>query len=109
MSHKIVRSQQARIDVLDIADFIAETSLNASDRFLYATEEAYKLLADIPGIGALRDFGNSQYAGMRQWPIPGFKKYLIFYRTWDDEIEILRVLHGTRNLAQLFYPEDPPE
>jgi toxin ParE1/3/4 len=36
---------------------------------------------------------------VRQWGIKNFQDYLIFYRLQDEQIEILRVLHGSRDLA----------
>ncbi len=107
MSLMIVRSPGARADVLDNAYYIAEsTNLNASDRFIAATEAAYKRLAEMPGLGVPRDYNNPIYAGMRMWPVPGFRKYLIFYQPDEDYIEIIRVLHGARDLHGIFAPED---
>ena len=105
MRRNINRSREARIDVIESAYFIAETNLNAVDRFLQATETAYEALAEMPGMGALRDYNNPRYAGMRMWPVPGFTKHLIFYQIRDVEIEILRVLHGAQDLAKIFAPE----
>ncbi len=34
------------------------------------------------------------------WPIPGFKKYLIFYRPIRNGIEVGRVLHGAMDLPR---------
>ena len=38
---------------------------------------------------------------IRQWRVKDFKEYLIFYRIQDDRVEILRVLHGARDLEGL--------
>ena len=38
----------------------------------------------------------------------GFKKYLIFYRATDSEVEVLRVLHGARYLEAIL-DEDSTE
>jgi toxin ParE1/3/4 len=35
---------------------------------------------------------------VRQWRIKNFQDYLVFYRVQDDRVEILRVLHGARDL-----------
>lgn len=40
--------------------------------------------------------------GIRQWRLPGFENYLIFYRPLDDGVEILRVLHGARDIQRIF-------
>jgi plasmid stabilization system protein ParE len=56
MSRAILRRPQARRDLLEIADFIARASLEASDRFLDAAEAAFRLLANMPEMGTLCRF-----------------------------------------------------
>lgn len=41
-------------------------------------------------------------AGMRFHSVHGFRKYLIFYIPGSEGIEIVRVLHGARDLKTLF-------
>jgi len=43
----------------------------------------------------------SKLGEIRQWRIKDFKDYLIFYRIQDTTIEILRVFHGARDLADI--------
>jgi toxin ParE1/3/4 len=38
---------------------------------------------------------------IRQWRIKDFQDYLIFYSFQDTTIEILRVFHGARDLADV--------
>lgn len=110
MSLKINQTDEALDDVIKISDYIAEqSSMNASDRFLAATKQAFSQLADMPGIGVRRDYGNPAYVNMRMWPMPGYRNYLIFYQTTDEELQILRVLHGARDLNQIFAPRDQEE
>ena len=108
MSRRIVVHDQARFDVIDIAYYIAEDSLDAADRFVEAVDAAYWRLAEMPGIGSAREYGNAKLKGMRMWPIPGFSKHLIFYRATDTEVRIIRVLHGARDIAGIFklYADD---
>ena len=105
MSRRIVVHSAARSDVIDIAYFIAEDSLAAADRFVEAVHMAYKRLADLPGIGAIREYGNPTLTGMRMWPVPAFLKYHIFYRTTEAELRIIRVLHGAQDVARIFNRE----
>ena len=88
-------------DLIEIATYIAEDNLDASDRFLAAAEETFKQLAKMPGIGKLGQFSHPNLVGVRQQAIKGFKKYLVFYRSIDSEIEILRVIHGAREIAEI--------
>jgi len=105
MSRRIVVHGEARSDVIDIAYYIAEDSLAAADRFAEAADAAYKRLADMPGLGAIREYANPALKGMRMWPVPGFPKHLIFYRATDAELRIVRVLHGARDIAKIFHQE----
>lgn len=65
-------------------------------------EEAFKQLGKTPQIGKLLQVSHLQLAGVRQQAIKGFRKYLIFYRFTDQEVKILRVLHGARDTAAIF-------
>jgi len=76
-----------------------------SDRFLEATKEGFRQVAERAGLGALRNYGNPALLGMRMWPVPGFRNYLIFYLPTEDGLEIQRVLHGSRDLDAIFAPE----
>jgi toxin ParE1/3/4 len=69
---------------------------------LDAFDATVALLASSPGIGSLCQFDKPLLEGIRVWPISGFKNYLVFYRALTDEIEVIRVLHGARDLNALF-------
>lgn len=43
----------------------------------------------------------SKLGEIRQWRIKDLKDYLIFYRIQDDTVEILRIFHGARDLADV--------
>ncbi|TAF91716.1 MAG: type II toxin-antitoxin system RelE/ParE family toxin [Oscillatoriales cyanobacterium] len=44
---------------------------------------------------------SSRMGEIRQWRIKDFQDYLIFYRIQDDRVEVLRVLHGARDLEDI--------
>jgi toxin ParE1/3/4 len=52
----------------------------------------------MPNIGRLSGFSNPAIAQIRQYPIKGFNKYIIFYQTSPETVEIIRVLHGAQDL-----------
>ncbi len=39
---------------------------------------------------------------MRRWRIRGFENFSIFYFPIEDGIEVVRVLHGAREIERLF-------
>jgi toxin ParE1/3/4 len=74
----------------------------AAVHFLDAFDAATGLLTRSPGIGGICRFKNPLYDGIRVWPVASFKSYLIFYRVQSDEIEVVRVIHGARDLSAIF-------
>jgi len=38
--------------------------------------------------------------------VKGFEKYLIFYRAMDERVEILRVLHSSRDIDNMLSGEE---
>jgi len=106
---ELLKRPQARNDIIEQADYLARTSMNASDRFLQATQKAFRTIAERPGIGSPRDFGNPQLLGLRMFLIPGFPKVGIYYLHDDETVEIVRVLHGARDVAGLLRPEPDEE
>jgi toxin ParE1/3/4 len=45
-------------------------------------------------------------AGLRSWAIRGFATFLVFYRPTQRGIEVIRVLHGARDLDAILEAED---
>jgi toxin ParE1/3/4 len=89
---------QARRDIDEIADFIAQDSVAAGRRFYDSAQQAFRDLVATPGMGRLREFRNPRMAGVRSWAIRGFERFLVFYRPTDHGIEVLRILHGARDI-----------
>lgn len=102
MKKAIVKSPQAYWDLVEIADYIAQDSITASDRFLEAAEMTFDNLAKTPEIGSLCPFKNPLASDIRVWPIRQFNRYLVFYRTESNRIYVIRVLHGARDWQSLF-------
>ena len=83
---------QAVVDLGGIGDYIASHNPNAAVRFVDALERRWNLLTLHPFSGAPRD---DIAPGIRHLVIG---EYLTLYRVGGDAIEILRVLHGHRNI-----------
>ena len=86
----------ANQDLNEIADYFAENSLEAGERFFLAFNRKCQQLVAFPNSG-------KSYAAIR----PGLRGlslegYVIFYRILDDGIEILRVVSGRRDFPALF-------
>jgi toxin ParE1/3/4 len=93
----------ARRDLTDHFVFFGENaSVEVARRFLDSSNSTFQELAQMPEIGVSRTFRNPKYASVRMWPVKGFDKYLVFYRPLEDGIEVLRVIHGARDIEKLF-------
>lgn len=93
-TYRIARPAQRDIQAID--DYISADSPDAADRLLESFRSAFELLATYPAAGRLRD---ELRPGVRSFPAGN---YVIFYRLAGDMIEILRVLHGSRDIDAAF-------
>lgn len=57
--------------------------------------EAFERLASMPGLGRSQEHRRPD---LRSWPVGS---YLIFYRPLADGVEVVRVLHGSRDVDNL--------
>ena len=105
---QVTKQPKASQDLIEIATHLYTVSpfSDVSERFLSAAERAFTRLAQMPGIGVAYDspFGVSE--GLRRWPVPDFRNYLIFYRPTQNGVSIVRVLHGSRDIAAALQQEN---
>jgi len=100
---RILLRPEAERDLDEQADYIArEHSVEAALRFYAAVEDSLGLLMAQPRMGAARRFRNPLLAGVRMCVVKGWEKHLIFYRAVKGGIEVLRILHGARDIERLF-------
>ena len=103
---RVERRPRVRLDVLEQATYLGEeASEELALRFVDAVDAALQRLADTPEVGRLREFRSPRLAGLRSWPVPGFPKHLIFYLVDEDLVEVVRVIHGARDLELLLENE----
>lgn len=91
MSNILLRPR-AKIDLTEIWDYIAEDSATRADIFIETIEQKLKILAERPSMGRMRDILGD---GLHSFPVG---RYVIFYRPLQDGIDVIRVLHGARDL-----------
>ena len=77
-------------------DYIAEDNLAAAGAFLANLKERFGLLAEQPLIGRER---SDIHPDLRGFP---FGRYVILYRVLTEEVEIVTVIHGARDIENLF-------
>jgi toxin ParE1/3/4 len=81
--------------------FATQENPTLGHRFLLAAHETFVLLAGQPHIGWHPRLQKPQLESLRVFHVLGFRKILVLYRPLPEVIEIVRVLHGSRNLRAL--------
>jgi toxin ParE1/3/4 len=94
-----VRSPQADSDLDSIWYYVATESgsVEIADRLIDSLTGRFFLLANYPNIGRRRD--DDLRPGLRSLSVG---EYIILYRMQDEDVLILRVLRGSRNIEALF-------
>jgi toxin ParE1/3/4 len=100
---RVLKRARAIRVLIDHFVFLGENaSVDVARRFLQSANSAFEELAQMPQIGASRTFRNPRFAAVRMWPIRGFERFLVFYRPVKGGIEVLRVVHGARDIETVF-------
>lgn len=95
-SRKIEISERALNDLEEIWFYYSEVSEKAADKILKQITEKFQNVLEFPKIGKER---NDLLIGLRSFPTG---KYTIFYQETSSGIEIVRVIHGSRDIEQIF-------
>lgn len=88
----IVLQPRAKADISEIWEFIAEDSDDQADAFIDLIDQNFQLLAQKSGLGRRRE---ELAEGLRSFPVG---RYVIFYLPIPGGVQIVRVLHGARDI-----------
>jgi toxin ParE1/3/4 len=105
MSASPIIRPQVYWDLDEIAAYIQKDNPQAALRFLDSADATFASLAQMPGIGSRYLVRHPRLKDLRCFPVKDFPNHLIFYQPADDDTEIIRVLHGARNLAAILRRE----
>ena len=90
---------EAVTDLGSIWAYVAkDASVDIADRLIDSVTHRFLLLATYPQMGRARD---DLRPGMRSFPVA---QYLILYRVESGDVEVLRIIHGHRDIEALFSP-----
>jgi len=92
----LVLTPLARRDLEEIWQYIANDSVQAATRVLNHLEASIRSLAKNPGMGHLRE----DLADRRHRFFPA-GSYLIVYRAKTNPLQIIRILHASRDVQAL--------
>jgi toxin ParE1/3/4 len=86
----------AEEDLKEIWAYVAEYNLEVAGKLIKEITRKFALLRDHPQMG--REQGKL-LVNPRSFAV---KSYIIFYQPFEGGIEILRVLHGSRDIERIF-------
>ncbi|MEQ1824721.1 MAG: type II toxin-antitoxin system RelE/ParE family toxin [Pirellula sp.] len=92
---RLIFSPSARQDLTEIFDFIARDKPAAASNWIDMIEEKCKLMAETPEFGEKRP----EYGANIRSSVVG--RYVIFYRSIDSGIEVVRIISGDRDIRLL--------
>jgi len=93
---RIEFAERALSDLEEIWFYFSETSENTADKILKQITAKFPKLLNFPEMGKER---NELLIGLRSFPTG---KFIIFYQETDFGIEIVRVVHSSRDINQIF-------
>jgi toxin ParE1/3/4 len=92
-------------DLSEQAAYIERDNPGATARFQAAIQKLLANLVLMPRLGVLYHLHSTRLHGIRMHPVPGFRNHLVFYRPTEEGIEVVRVLHGARDIRRIFERE----
>ena len=93
-------STAAESDLTDIWTYRADSGEARADELIERLVEQFIMLATFPKAGRSRP---EIKKGLRSFVA---ERHVIFYRSIDQGIEIVRVLYGTRDIENIFLGDD---
>lgn len=106
MTARAVIRPEASRDLDEQFEYLAEQSTELATRFLAAVRASVQRLVEQPDLGVSRGFTHEALRDVRAWMVRGFPKHIIYYRPDPGGIEVIRLLHGSRDIVALF-GDDP--
>jgi toxin ParE1/3/4 len=96
MSRRVLWTRQAEIDLIEIWVYIAEDNRAAAGRTIRAIKSKCDRLMNFPLAGTKRP---EILPGIRSLSVGN---YVVFYQPGEDVVYIVRVVHGSRDVGNLF-------
>jgi toxin ParE1/3/4 len=102
-----IQRPRARLDLLEQFVYFGEQAgVDVAERYLDNVGKSCALLARQPQAGIVYDSGISRLDGLRRFRVKGFDRYLIFYLARRGGIDVIRVLHGSRDIDSILAEQE---
>ncbi|MEW6363025.1 MAG: type II toxin-antitoxin system RelE/ParE family toxin [Acidobacteriota bacterium] len=96
---QVLITREAETDLVELWVHIAGRSFRAADNYVNLIRRRCSALARTRGLGRLRE---ELAPGLRSFPVGN---HVVFYRPAEYGIQVIRVLHGARDIDAIFARE----
>ena len=97
---EVFYSESSILDYREIWEYIADDNERAADELIATFERKLRLLATMPEMG--KDESDLA-AKLRSFPVGN---YILFYREAIDGIQLMRALHGARDITSEYFGQE---
>jgi toxin ParE1/3/4 len=95
MALRLIIAPTAERDLTDVLEFISQDSVSAAHKTVLRIERTIDRLLERPFLGPL--VVTPRRIGLRKMTV---SPYIVFYRLAEDELQIVRLLHSSRDLDE---------
>ena len=94
----IRKSSTAQADLYEHVDYFADHNPEVGRRFMNEVEANLELLSSNPLLGTRFTSASERFSDLRYWTMAAFPNHVIFYRVEATALNVVRILHGSRDL-----------
>ena len=100
MNRRITKSERFLADFdLQYRWYFQNAGEELARRYLLAVDTTLEKLAQLPDLGRVRHFPQTELRGIRSFSVESpFDVHLIFYRFDESHLNAWRIMHGARDL-----------
>lgn len=99
---EVLRASSFWRDLKGIIDYLDDVHAeDAALRFLDALDETIDFIKEFPDLGSPWESTRPRRTGLRFRLVKSFENYVVLYRRDEEQVFILRVLYGGRNIEEL--------
>ena len=84
---------------------VSQDKPEVAGRFLSAVRSTMERIIRTPQVGSPKHFSREGLRGLRSWPVRGFEDLRVYCLAGKDWVEVIRVLHGKRDITKILEKE----
>jgi toxin ParE1/3/4 len=96
----LVLKPRAILDLMQIADYYDARNPKVADKFEIKFKITTARLVQYPRAGSPVKAAFQGFKKLRRCTIEGFPNWSLFYSVKDKQVEVVRVMHGARNIPR---------